>query len=395
MSPPPTRYPSPGRSIAFLAIASFASQGMVRAADTLLPQIATDLQISVGAASIIVTVYALTHGSFQLVVGPIGDRFGKYRAITVACALSAVTVGLCGLADDLQTLTLARFGSALTAAWILPLGLAYIGDVVPYEQRQHVLGRFLAGQVMGQLFGQAAGGIVGDLFGWRAMFFVLAALFALAAAALAYELSANPITRMRGTAPSRGLRADYASVFSNPWARFVLLVVFLEAVLLQGVFPFVGADLHLRFGLSYTAIGLIVGVFGIGGLIYAATVTRMIRRLGQRGIAIGGGLVMGAAFLTLALQPAWWPAPIAVTLIGLGFYMLHNTLQTVGTQMTPEARGTSVALFASVYFLGQTAGVVLAAPVMDRFGGPPLFVISAMLLPLLAVWFAARLKARG
>ena len=39
--------------------------------------------------------------------------------------------------------------------------------------------------------------------------------------------------------------------------------------------------------------------------------------------------------------------------------MLHNTLQTEGTQMSPEARGTSVALFASMYFLGQTAGVAL------------------------------------
>jgi predicted MFS family arabinose efflux permease len=199
----------------------------------------------------------------------------------------------------------------------------------------------------------------------------------------------------RGTQPSRGLRADYVSVFSNPWARFVLLVTFIEAALLQGVFPFVGADLHLRFGLSFTAIGLIIGLFGIGGLIYAATVTRLMQRLGQTGIAATGGLVMGSAFLVLAVEPTWWPAPAAVLLIGLGFYMLHNTLQTVGTQMTPEARGTSVALFASVYFLGQTAGVALAAPVMDRFGGPPLFVASAILLPLLAYWFASKLKARN
>jgi YNFM family putative membrane transporter len=285
----------------------------------------------------------------------------------------------------------------LTAAWILPLALAYIGDVVPYARRQQVLGRFLTGQVLGQLFGQAAGGVIGDHFGWRTMFFVLAALFAIAATALTYELVTNPVTREAGGTgqPSRGLRADYASVFSNPWARFVMLVSFLEAVLLQGVFPFVGADLHLRFGLSFTAIGLIIGIFGLGGLIYAATVTRLVERLGSTGIALTGGIVMGAAFLTLAVQTTWWPAPFAVLLIGLGFYMLHNTLQTVATQMTPEARGTSIALFASVYFLGQTTGTALAAPVMDRFGGPVLFFASAALLPLLAFWFMRRLKARS
>ena len=183
-------------------------------------------------------------------------------------------------------------------------------------------------------------------------------------------------------------------ILANPWARIVLLVCMIEGALIYGVFPFVSADLHLRFGLSLTAIGLIVGCFAVGGLIYAASVRPLIERLGQTGIPIGGGLMMGAAFLTLAVMPVWGFAPVAVLAIGFGFYMLHNTLQTVATQMSPEARGTSVALFASVYFIGQTIGVTLAAPVVDRFGAPPLFVISALLLPVLAWWFTRQLKRR-
>ncbi len=52
---------------------------MVRVTDSLLPQIAADFGVTVGATSIVVTVYSLAHGSVQLVIGPIGDRFGKYR----------------------------------------------------------------------------------------------------------------------------------------------------------------------------------------------------------------------------------------------------------------------------------------------------------------------------
>ena len=74
------------RAIAALALASFASQALVRAADTLLPQIAADFAISVGAASIVITAYALTHGSMQFITGPIADRFGKYRTVAIACA---------------------------------------------------------------------------------------------------------------------------------------------------------------------------------------------------------------------------------------------------------------------------------------------------------------------
>ena len=248
-------------------MAAFAAQGMVRSVDSLLPQIAADFGTTVGAASIVITAYALTHGSIQFVVGPVADRLGKYVSVAIACALSALTVLSCGLAQSLDMLALARFTCGLTAAGIVPIGLAYVGDVVPYEARQQVLGRFLAGQVLGQMFGQAAGGVIGDFFGWRTVFFVLTGIFAVAAAALFFEFAVNPRTRPDPGAPKAlGLRAAYRAVLSNPWARIVLLVTFIESMLLFSVFPFVGADLHLRFGLSFTGVGLVIGFFAIGGL---------------------------------------------------------------------------------------------------------------------------------
>jgi predicted MFS family arabinose efflux permease len=148
----------------------------------------------------------------------------------------------------------------------------------------------------------------------------------------------------------------------------------------------------LRFGLNFWAVGLIVGTFGIGGLIYAASVAQLVNRLGQRGLAIGGGVLLGLAYLILAIGAAWWLAPIAVTAIGLGFYALHNTLQTNATQMTPQARGTAVAIFSSVIYLGQMLGVAAAALVFDRFSAVPLFLFTAVALPLLGWWFARELR---
>jgi predicted MFS family arabinose efflux permease len=386
--------PSRTRAIVLLAVAGFASQSMVRSADSLLPQIAADFAITVGAASIIVSVYSLMHGTMQLVIGPIGDRFGKYVTIAVMCALSAATVAACGLAHSLSTLTFARIAAGATASWIIPLGMAYIGDVVPYEQRQQVLGRYLTGQITGQLFGQAAGGIIGDLLGWRAAFFIHAAIFALAALALTREIRINPTTRAaaKHDARARSFLADYRIVLANPFARFVAAVAFLEFAFMFGAFAYVGADLHLRFGLSFTLVGLMVCFFGLGGLIYAATVKQLVRLLGQAKLAAIGGLILGAAYLMLAVAPAWWIAPLAITLIGLGFYMLHNTLQTNATQMSPEARGTAVGLFSAALYLGQTAGVAAFAIVVDRAGAPSVFGAAAILLPTLALWFAGRLK---
>ncbi len=78
--------------------------------------------------------------------------------------------------------------------------------------------------------------------------------------------------------------------------------------------------------------------------------------------------------------------------IGLGFYMLHNTLQTNATLMTPQARGTAVGLFSSALYIGQTAGVAAGAVAYDRFGAVPLFLGTAAALPVLAVWFARELR---
>lgn len=68
---------------------------------------------------------------------------------------------------------------------------------------------------------------------------------------------------------------------------------------------------------------------------------------------------MALSLWSLATAPGWlWAVP-GCFFFGLGFYMLHNTLQIHATQMAPERRGAAVAAFASCFFLGQSAGVAL------------------------------------
>jgi YNFM family putative membrane transporter len=393
MSSPEAKTPT--RAIVLLALAAFASHAMVRVSDPLLPQIAADTGASLGAASIVASAYAVSHGFTQAVSGPLGDRWRKYPTIAMLCVLSALATLACGLAPSLTALGLARLACGITAGMIIPLAMAFIGDVVAYDHRQPVLGRFLTGQISGLIFGQAAGGILGDYFGWRTVFVVLAALFMLASVALVLELAVNPLTRLRmRPQASGGLVAGYVHVLTRPWARVVVFSAFAEGALMFGAFAYIGADLHTRQGLSFSAVGLILTLFGVGGLIYAATVQQLVNRLGQTGLARGGGLVLAACYLILAAGLHWSVGLVAITIIGLGFYMLHNTLQVNATEMTPDARSTAVAMFAAAFYLGQSAGVALAAPMVDHLGAPPVFVIAALAFPVLTLWFAAKLRRR-
>src|SRR5207302_949686 len=151
------------------------SSASLRATDPLLPLIAEDYAVSTGAAAAAVTSFALAYGLLQIVCGPLGDRYGRYRTIAAAASVSALGSLACAAAPDLRSLVLARFVSGATIGAFIPLSLAWIGDTFPYAQRQGVLARFLIGQMVGIGFGAAAAGWLAERYGWRAIFVLLAA----------------------------------------------------------------------------------------------------------------------------------------------------------------------------------------------------------------------------
>ena len=118
--------------------------------------------------------------------------------------------------------------------------------------------------------------------------------------------------------------------------------------------------------------------FAAGGLIFAALAVRLVPRLGERGLVLGGGLFMSAGYLGLAFAPGFALAVPCVVALGMGLYMMHNTLQMHATQMAPEARGGALALFAFCLFTGQSAGVWLASHAVDAAGTLPVFVVAAV-----------------
>lgn len=385
-----------GWPILALAMAAFASSAIARALDPLVPAIAAEFATSPGRVGLVVTAFTLAYGICQAVWGPVGDRLGKYRVVTFACLLSALTSGAAMLAGSLPGLAALRLLGGVTASAIIPLAMAFIGDHVAYEHRQATLARFMMGQILGLVGGQALGGLIGGLVGWRATFAVLALLFLAPGLLLWRELRKGrlPPPALRPGARPGELALAYARLLVQPWPRAVLLTVFAEGLLFFGAFAYAGTHLHLAFGLELGTVGAMLASFGLGGLAYALNVRTLVGRLGERGLALLGGACLAAGFPLLALAPAPWLAPPAIALLGLGFYLLHATLQTNATQMAPEARGLAVSAFASCFFLGQGAGAWLGGLVADRAGLVPLLLGTAPALFALAALFARHLRQR-
>jgi len=391
-----TSPPTPRRAILVLALASFVGAANLRVCDALLPQIAQELAVTVGTAAAMVTAFAVAYGLCQIVVGPLGDARGKLRMVVLGSIWAGVATIIGAAMPSLAPLVVFRFLAGAGAAAVIPLAIAWIGDVVAYERRQAVLAQYISGQILGIVFGQAAGGAFAALIGWRATLMLLGVLHIAAGLLLVGErrrLTVGVPTPM----PPRWKEAAVAAyrVLRQPWPRVVLTSVFIEGMAMFGALAYIGADLHARFEVGLGAVGALLGSFGGGALLFAVSANRLVPRLGQPLLAALGTLVLASSYLTLAIMPALWLAAPAIAGIGLGFYMLHNTLQVNATQMTPEARGLAVSLFALALFIGQSVGVALAAPIVDRYGARPVFAAAAAVLVVIGFWFRRQLIKRA
>jgi predicted MFS family arabinose efflux permease len=388
-APPPA---SLRRLLVTLACGAFCSAATMRVADPLLPQVAEEFQVGPGSASVIATAFTLSYGLCQIAYGPLGDRLGKVRVIAVTLMLAAGAVALSATAGSLWTLGVLRFVSGAFASAVIPLSFAFIGDVVPYEQRQATLARFLTGQILGVVFGQVFGGILGEFLGWRQIFLVLGAAYLFIAILLLAQWHVG-----RPTAPARGGNpfADYLRIGAAPWPRLVTASVAIEGVFFFGGLAYIGASLRDRFGLDYIVIGVVLGCFGVGGLAYTLTVQPILRRLGERGMALTGGAGLACCFAAIGALPAWWLAPPILVGVGFFFYMLHNTLQVHATQMAPTARGSALSFFAFFFFIGQSVGIALCGAAIERVGYLPAFASAGIGLLLLGAWFGRLLGRRS
>lgn len=388
---------SPARintTVTLMACAAFFSGAALRICDSLLPRLAFDFNRTPGAAGQVIISFSIAYGLMQLVFGPLGDRYGKARLIWISLAGCAVAALASALAGRFEVLVWTRVAWGMSAAGVMPLAMAWIGDNVPYEQRQATLARFVAGSLTGMMAGQLAGGLFADSsLGWRGAFLSLSLGFGIMAFMLWKWLRTEPVHQ----APTGGLdvTGQLRAVVTAPWARVVLLAVLAEGIFLLGTLSYLPSYLHNRFGLSLTFASALIALYALGGLLYAVTAKKIVEKYGERRMVLAGGLMMGAGFLGLLLSPIAWVAGPLALLTGFGTYLFHNTLQTHATQMVPAFRGTAVALFAFSLFGGQAIGVSIVGYTYDHLGHTLMLLVPAVALPLTGWAFARALRLRA
>jgi predicted MFS family arabinose efflux permease len=184
----------------------------------LLPTLAAELHVSLARAGWLVSAYMVPYGLFQLAFSPLAERYGKVTVCTHALAAFSVGTACCSLWPSFWAIFILRALTGAAAAGLIPLTLAYIGDIVPYERRQQTIALVMSSGGAAQALGAAAGGSITALLSWRAVFPCLGVLSGLVCVAL-YVLKRH---EFRAAATEH---TTYLQVLRAPRMRSLLLLV--------------------------------------------------------------------------------------------------------------------------------------------------------------------------
>jgi EmrB/QacA subfamily drug resistance transporter len=363
--------------------------------------------------------YALSLAVFLLTAGSLADRFGRRKLFLIGLAMFSLASGLCALAPGAGTLIAARIVQGLGAAVVFPSSLAILAESFQGDQRRRAIGAW--GATIGLAFaaGPLIGGLLVDLFGWRAVFaasFVLGAptlMLAMRHIAESRDPDPPPVDWAGVTTLSLGLFAGVFAVLrgnalgwtsSTVLGCLVLCVVALAAfvaveranarpmldlvlfrnrtfagataiVALLAGGPF-GAFVYLTLFLldvqerDPVEAGLVLAPLALVSFVVSAAAGRASERVPLRGALVAGMLVTAAGMLMLRAgisDDASWLAlfpGLAVTGIGVGLANPLVTFAHLGV-LPPAQGGLASALNNTARQIGLAIGIAVLGALLE------------------------------
>ena len=355
------RLRAPQGLVAVLTAAAFLIFAQAFMIAPILPRLAQVFGTGVGFAGLAVPAYLVPYGLTSLVWGPVADHVGR-RPIILGCLLAfvAVTAGT-ATAPTAGLFIGWRVASGVVAGGVVPVGLALIADVVPFQQRGRALGWLFGGMAGGMAVGSSAGALAEPAVGWRGLFEIVAVLTAVTVAlVLAWvPKGPRPADRPAMSAVARG----YVSLLRNSRARRVYGYVGFNAVLQSGIYTWLGLYLHQRFGLGPTGIGLALLGYGVPGFFFGPAIGQAADRYGRALLIPAGVAVSAAAAFALSVPVPLAVAAVVVATLSLGYDLTQPLLAGIVTDL-PGQRGQAVALMAVILFSGFGMGALLFQAVL-------------------------------
>jgi len=363
--------------IMLLGLAGFIVMADNWVVSPILPAIAQNLNIDISKAGLLITAYMIPFGIFQIIFGPLADRYGKKQVITFSIVMFTFATGLCALGSSLTNLAIYRSLTGIFAASVMPISLALIGDIFPMEERQQAIGTFMGISFLGQGLSMAVGGTIAYFLNWKGVFAAYAVLSLIPTILLIWNYKNLPSEKN----PNSKILKPYFRLISDSKILFTYFIVILEGAFILGSFSYIGSYIEKNYHYNYLKIGLILTAFGIMSVIGGRLSGKLANRLGQKKLLRTGLISATIADIIMFYSGSnIYLLILGVALLGLGFILTHSTLLTRATAFAQKARGAAMSLVAFCFMSGGGVGTAIGGKIIAAYSFNSLFIIYGLAL---------------
>jgi DHA1 family inner membrane transport protein len=369
-----------------LAVGAFAvgTDGFVVAG--ILPSIARDLGVSVGAAGQLVTVFALTYAVLSPVIAASAASWGRRTLLLAGLAILTLGNIATAIAPSFGIAIASRVIAGVGAAAYTPTASATAASLAPPEQRGRALAVVLAGLSGATALGAPFGTLLGGASGWRATLWFVAGIAVIAGIAIRMSMPAVPAP------PTLGLGRRLAPA-RDPRVALTLAATVLVLTGAFTVYTYIAESLDRATGGEASVLAALLVVWGVTATLGNLVGGAVSDNLGTRWAILGGLALLAADF---ALLP-WTSASLAGAVVALSVWGVcgwgflvpqqHRLVTAAG-----DAAPLAIALNAAAIYLAVALSGVIGALGISAVGAHELGLISAVLIigGLLAAEAAAR-----
>jgi len=319
-------------------------------------------------------------GLFLLV--PLGDMLERKKQILTITGIAVVSLLLAAIAKNFVLLQIASVLIGITSIvpqLILPLAANLSND----EDRGKNIGIIMSGLLVGILGSRAISGTVGDLFGWRAVFF-MAAVFCTLLMFLMAKRFPKSFPTFTGSYKAL-MKSMFGYIKTQPVLRETSIINFFAFAIIMAFWTTMVLFLaNPPFNFQAYQIGLF-GIAGAAGALAAPLVGKISGKGDpRRSIKIGFILQIVSAVLFYFTGSNLFIFIIGVILIDIAQQAIHVTNQTRIYALVPEARNRLNTIFMSLSFIGASCGSAIGLFLWD-LGGWAMFCYGILAITLFNV----------
>lgn len=325
----------------------------------LLPRIAADLAVSIPDAGLLVSAFA-----FGMLVGAPAMAVLTLRLPRKVTLLGALAVFVAGqalgaLAPTYATLMVARVVTAVATGAFWAVGGVVAVRLAPEHRRARALAVMVGGLTVANVVGVPLGTVVGDVLGWRAGFWAVAAMAAVGFAGVAVF-----VPRLSGTGPRPDLRAELRA-FAGPRIWAALGTTAVSAAAIFGVYSYLSPLLTGVAGLPSGLVPVALTVFGAGSVLGVTAGGRVAdaHPFATLYAGLGGLAVTLSALGVLAHLP--WAAVAVAGLFGVFGFVINPALNGRVIGLAGDAPTLAASASVSAFNTGNMAGPWLGGLVID------------------------------